>query len=94
MSKLWNLGGRTQRKKEKKETKKMLAKAGAFRKVMEVTQAGLPNATRKTHVSVVALVLKKMARRTDKSSSHHKSVLGGKGNAISPRSRHTYIWRR
>ena len=30
------------------ETKKMLAKAGAFRKVTAVTQAGLPNATRKT----------------------------------------------
>ena len=32
------------------ETKKMLAKAGAFRKVMEFTQAGPPNATRKTQV--------------------------------------------
>ena len=72
------------------ETKKRLAKAGAFRKVMAVTIAGLPNATRKTQVAVDALVLKTMARRTDKSSSHHRSVLGGKGNAIRPRSIGTY----
>ena len=59
------------------ETKKMLAKAGAFRKVMAVAQAGLPNATRKTQVAVATLVLKTMARLTDKSSSHRRSVLGG-----------------
>ena len=63
-----------------KETKKMLAKAGAFRKVMAFTQAGLPNVTRKTQVAVAALVLKTMARQTDNSSSHCRSVLGGKGN--------------
>ena len=57
-----------------KETKKMLVKAGAFRKVMAVTQAGLTNATRKTQVAVAVLVLKTMARRTDKSSSHRRSV--------------------
>ena len=68
------------------KTKKMLAKDGAFHKVMAVTQSGLPNATRKTQVAVAALVLKTMARRTDKSSSHRRSVLGGKGNAIRPRS--------
>ena len=68
------------------ETEKMLAKAGAFRKVMAVTQTGLPNDTRKTQVVVAALLLKTMARRTDKSSSHCRSVLGGKGNAIRPRS--------
>ena len=68
------------------KTKKMLANSGAFRKVMGVTQTGLPNATRKTQVAVSAVVLKTMARRTDKSSSHHRSVLGGKGNAIRPRS--------
>ena len=49
------------------ETKKMLAKAGTFRKVMAVTEAGLPNATRKTQVSVDSLVPKMMARRTDNS---------------------------
>ena len=76
------------------ETKKMLAEAGAFRKVMVVTQAGLPNATRKTQVAVAALVLKTMARRTDKSSSHIRSVLGGKGKAIGPRSIQTDIRRR
>ena len=64
------------------ETKKMLAKDGTFRKVMAFTQAGLPNATRKTQVAVAALVLKTMARQTDKSSSHRRSVLGDKGNAI------------
>ena len=57
------------------ETKKMLAKAGSFRKVMAVTQAGLPNNTRKTQVAVAALVLKTMVRRTDNSSSHRSSVL-------------------
>ena len=63
----------------------MLAKAGAFRKVMAVAQAGLPNATRKTQVAVATLVLKTMARQTDKSSSRHRSVLGGKVNSIRPR---------
>ena len=76
------------------ETKKMLVKAGAFRKVMVVTQAGLPNATSKTQVAVAALVLNTMARRTDKSSSNHRSVLGGKGSAILPRSIRTYRRRR
>ena len=76
------------------ETKKMLVKARAFHKVMAVTQAGLPTATRKMHVAVDVLVLKTMARLTDKSSSHRRSVLGGKGKEISPRSIHTYIWRR
>ena len=65
------------------ETKNMLAKAGAFRKVMAVAQAGLPNATRKTQVAVAALVIKTMAIRTGNFSSHRRSVLGGKGNAIS-----------
>ena len=68
------------------ETKKMLAKAGAFRKVMAVAKAGLPNAIRKTQVAVAALVLKTMARQTYKSSSHRRNVLGGKENAICPRS--------
>ena len=76
------------------ETKKMLAKSGAFRKVMEITQAGLTNATRKMQVAVAALVLKTMARQTDKSSSHRRSVLGGKGKAICPRSIQIDIWRR
>ena len=57
------------------ETKKMLAKSGAFCKVMAVTQAGLPNDTRKTQVAVAALVLEMMVRRTDNSSSHRSSVL-------------------
>ena len=68
------------------ETEKMLAKAGAFRKVITFTQAGLHNATRKTQIAVATLVLKTVARRTDKSSSHCRSVLGGKGNSIHPRS--------
>ena len=72
----------------------MLAKAGAFRKVMAVTPYGLPNATRKTYVAVAALVLQTMARRTDKSSPHIMSVLGGKGNFIRPRSIRTDIRRR
>ena len=76
------------------ETKKILDKDGAFRKVMSVTQAGIPNATRKTQVAVAALVLKTMARGTDKSSSHRRSVLGGKGNAILPRSIRTDRQRR
>ena len=73
------------------ETKKMMAKAGAFRKVMAVTQSGLPNATRNMQVVVAAIVLKTMERRTFKSSSHRRSVLGGKGNAIRPRSIRTDI---
>ena len=76
------------------ETKQMLEKDGAFRKVMAVAQSGLPNATRKTQVAVVALVLKSMARQTDKSSSHIRIVLGGKGNAIRPRSIRTDRQRR
>ena len=48
------------------ETKKIMVKAGAFCKVMAVTQAGLSNATRKTQVAVTALVLKTMARGTEK----------------------------
>ena len=76
------------------ETKNMLAKAGAFRKVLAVTRYGLPHTTRKTQVTVAALVLKTMARRTDKSSPHRWSVLGGKGNAIRPRSIRTDIRRR
>ena len=76
------------------ETKKILVKAGAFRKVMAVTQYGLPNATRKTQVAGAALVLKTMVRRTDKSSSHCRSVLVLKRNAIRPRSIRIDIWRR
>ena len=68
------------------ETKKTPYKAGEFLKVMAVTQAVLTNATRKTQVAVAALVLKTMARQTDKSSSHRRSVLGSKGNVIRPRS--------
>ena len=67
-------------------TKKMLAKAGAFCKVMAVAQDGLPNSTRKTQVAVAALVLKMTVRRTGKSSSHCRSVLGGKVNATCSRS--------
>ena len=47
------------------ETKKILAKSGAFGKVMAITQAGLPNATRNTQVAVASLVLNTMVRRTD-----------------------------
>ena len=72
----------------------MLAKAGAFCKVMAVTQAGLHNDTRKTQVAVAALVLKTMARLIDKSSSHRRSVLGGKVNSIRPRSIQTDRQRR
>ena len=68
------------------ETKNIPDKSGAFHKLMTFTQAGLPNATRGTHVAVAALVLKTMARQTDKSSSHRRSALGGKENAIRPRS--------
>ena len=76
------------------ETKKMLVKAGAFCKVMAFTQSGLPIATKRTHVAVYALVLKTMAIRTDKSSSHCRRVLGGRGNAIRPRSIRTDRQRR
>ena len=64
----------------------MLTKAVEFLKVMAVTQDGINNATRKMQAAVATLVLKTVAGRTDKSSSHRRSVLGGKGNAIRPRS--------
>ena len=76
------------------KTKTILAKVGAFHKVMSFTQSDLPSTTRKTQVSVAAQVLKTMARRTDNSSSHRRSVLRGKGNAICPRSIRTYRQRR
>ena len=67
------------------ETKYLLHKAGVIRTMVAASRRTLPKATRKTQVAVAALLLRSMARRTQESSSHRRSVLGGKGNAICPR---------
>ena len=76
------------------ETKDMLHKAGAIRTMVAAARRTLPKATKQTQVAVAALLLRSMARRTQESSSHRRSVLGGKGNAICPRSIRTDIRRR
>ena len=69
-----------------KQTKDLLHKAGAIRKMVAAARRTLPKATNQTHVAVAAVLLRSMARQTQESSSHRSSVLGGKGNAICPRS--------
>ena len=64
----------------------MLHKAGAIRTMAAAERRTLHKATRQTQVAVAALLLGSMARRAQESSSHRRSVLGGKGNAIRPRS--------
>ena len=68
------------------ETKELLHKAGSIRTMVAAVRRTLPEATRQTQVAVAALLLRSMARRTQELSSHRRSVLGGKGNAIRPRS--------
>ena len=68
------------------EAKELLRKAGTIRTLVSITKKSLPKATRKTQAAVAALLLRSMARRTTKSSSHRRSVLGGKGNVICQRS--------
>ena len=64
------------------ETQDLLHKAGALRTLMAATKKSLPNATRKTQVAVAALLLHSMTKRTGRPSSHRRSVLGDKGNAL------------
>ena len=64
------------------EAQDLLHKAGAMRTLMTSTKKSLPNATRKTQVAVAALLLQSMIKRTKQSSSHRRSVLGDKGNAL------------
>ena len=64
------------------EAQDLLHKAGALRTLMAATKKSLPNAKRKTQVAVAALLLHSMTKRTKRSSSHRRSVLGDKGNAL------------
>ena len=71
---------------DSQETKDLLHKAGAIRTMVAEARKTLPKATKQTQVAVAALLLRSMARRTQESSSHRRSLLGGKGNTIFPRS--------
>ena len=71
------------------ETKDLLHKARAIRTMVAVARRTLPKVTKQTQVAVAAVLLRSMARRTQESSSHRRSVLGGKGNAICQRSTRT-----
>ena len=64
------------------EAKDVLHKAGALRTLMGATRKSLPNATREMQVAVATLLLELMAKQTKRSSSHRRSVLGGKDNAL------------
>ena len=64
------------------ETKDLLHKAGAIRKLVAATRKSLPNAKRKTQAAVAALLLQSMAKQNKRLSSNCRSVLGGKGNAL------------
>ena len=68
------------------ETKDLLHKAREIRTMVAAARRTLPKATTQTQVAVAAVLLMLMARRTQESSSHRRSVLVGKGNAIRPRS--------
>ena len=68
------------------ETKDLLHKAGEIRTMVAAVIRTLLKATKQTQVVVAAVLLRSMARRTQESSSHRRSVLGGKGNAICQRS--------
>ena len=61
---------------ESAKNSSLLAKSGDIVKVLKVAQNALPNATRKTQASVAALLFTRtMARQTQESSSHCRSVL-------------------
>ena len=65
------------------ETKEVLRKAGAVRTLLAATKTGLPDVRRNTQAAVAALILMKvMARGTQESSSHRRSVLGDQGCAL------------
>ena len=64
------------------EAQDLLHKAVALRTLVAATKKSLTNATRKTQVAVAALLLHSMTKRTKRSSSHRRSVLGDKGNAL------------
>ena len=65
------------------ETKELLHKAGVIRTLLAVTKTGLPDVRRNTQAAVAALIMvKAMARGTQESSSHRRSVLGDKGCAL------------
>ena len=65
-----------------KEAQDLLHKAGALHTLVAATKKSLPNATRKTQVAMAALLLHSMTKQTNRSSSHRRSVLGDKGNAL------------
>ena len=61
----------------------VIKKSGAIVKVLAVVKSALTNATKKTQAAVAALLLTRtMARRTQGSSSHRRSVLGDKGKDL------------
>ena len=64
------------------KAEELLRKAGTIRAVVSMARKSLPTASRKTHAAVAALLLRSMVRRTAKSSSHCRSVLGDKGSAL------------
>ena len=64
------------------EVKDALHKADAMHTLMAATRKSLRNTTRKTQAAVAALLLQSMTKQTKRSSSHHRSVLGDKGNTL------------
>ena len=73
------------------ENKELLHKAGAICTLMAATKNSIPTATRNTQTAVAALLLlKSMARGTQKSSSHRRSVLGDKGCTLHTVEKGTY----
>ena len=73
------------------ENKELLHKAGAICTLMAAAKNSLPIATRNTQIAVAALLLLKlMARGTQKSTSHRRSVLRDKGFALRTVGKGTY----
>ena len=58
------------------KNRELLRKSGAICTLMAATKTSIPKATMNTQTAVAALLLLKlMARRTQKSSSHRRSVV-------------------
>ena len=65
------------------EAKEVLRKAGEICTPLAATKTGLPDVQRKMQAAVAALIfMKSMARGTQESSSHRRSVLGDKGYTL------------
>eukprot|EP00957_Ditylum_brightwellii_P111298 8487757-Ditylum_brightwellii.AAC.1 len=61
------------------ETREVLHKAGAIHTLLAVTKSSLPDVQRNTYATMAALILMKlMARGTQESPSHCRSVLEDK----------------